>query len=97
LSDEQRTRRRRQALDWLRIDLLRRSAFDRHSITIGAATNLRLEGWLHESALKGLRDEEYLANLPAEEREACVKLWKDVRELLDRAKFPRWKSFSPRS
>jgi tetratricopeptide (TPR) repeat protein len=99
LSDEQRIHRRQQALDWLRIDLQRRSAFDRHSNPkrIGKTANLRLETWLHESALKGVRDEEYLAKLPAEQREACVKLWNDVRELLDRAKIPRWKSFSPRS
>ena len=42
----------------------------------------RLQGWQKDPALAGLRDGEALAKLPAEEREACRKVWAAVAALL---------------
>jgi hypothetical protein len=38
--------------------------------------------------LAGIRDPDAVANLPADEQEACKKLWADVADLLERVKAP---------
>jgi serine/threonine protein kinase/tetratricopeptide (TPR) repeat protein len=89
LGDDQRARRRGQARDWLREDL-RQHARDLEKAAPPArlATAGTLQHWLHDPDLRGVRDDEYLAKLPPEERDACTSLWGDVRALLDRARHP---------
>jgi hypothetical protein len=43
----------------------------------------RLHDWQIDADLAGLRDQELLAKLPAEERQACLQLWADVEALLE--------------
>jgi serine/threonine protein kinase/tetratricopeptide (TPR) repeat protein len=83
---EQRSRRRRQSYDWLRADLRQHArALENAAPAARAATARRLNVWLQDTDLRGLRDAAYLAKLPAEERKAYVKLWTEVRELLSKA------------
>ncbi len=84
LNDKERTRWRKQALDWLRADL---AAYEKKAVN-GTPEDrdfvkLRLTLiWQKAPALAGIRDQESLAKLSAEEREACQKLWADVETLL---------------
>jgi serine/threonine-protein kinase len=81
LDDQERARLRKQALDWLRGDLLLLAAGE-----IGRSRVARTLGrWQKDPDLAGLRDEAALAKLPAEERAACEKLWADVAALLKKA------------
>jgi hypothetical protein len=41
-----------------------------------------LQRWRGTADLAGLRDPDALARLPADERQACEKLWADVAEAL---------------
>jgi hypothetical protein len=87
LTDEQRARRRRQALDWLRADLQQHGRdLDKPAPPTRAVTVQGLQHWLDDADVKGVRDNRYMANLRTEEREAWLRLWGDVRELLERAK-----------
>jgi tetratricopeptide (TPR) repeat protein len=84
LDDQERTRLRTQALDWLRADL---AAYDR-AVEQGRSQVIvwqRLTHWQKDADLAGLRDKDALAKSPAEEREACEKLWVDVDALLKKA------------
>jgi hypothetical protein len=89
LGDERRARWRRQARDWLRADLRQHAReLELGAPTARATTAQTLQLWLLEPSLKGLRDEEDLARLPAAERQECAALWGDVRELIRRARRP---------
>jgi hypothetical protein len=86
LDDKQRLRWRKQALDWLRADLgayekLQESGKGKDPISVPQ----RLGHWQHDRDLAGLRDQEAVAKLPAEERQACQKLWADVDALMKKA------------
>jgi tetratricopeptide (TPR) repeat protein len=74
LDDKERARLRKQALDWLRADLVLR--------TKQAQVLPRLRDWQRDVDLAGIRDAAALAKLPTEEQKACNKLWADVAELL---------------
>jgi hypothetical protein len=45
----------------------------------------KITHWLNDTDLAGVRDEEKLTNLPADERKAWEQLWADVRKLRDAA------------
>jgi hypothetical protein len=45
--------------------------------------------WLQDSNLAGLRDEPWLAKLPADEREQWQRFWKEVRSLRDGTSIPK--------
>ncbi len=45
----------------------------------------RLEHWLRDRDLVGVRDPEELANLPEQERKAWRAFWAEVRALLEKA------------
>jgi tetratricopeptide (TPR) repeat protein len=83
LGEVERARWRRQALTWLRADLVAR-ARQLQAGSSGAAAQARraLLHWQKDPDLAGLRDEGAIARLPAEERPACRKLWADVEALL---------------
>jgi superkiller protein 3 len=86
LDDKERGRLRRQAVDWLRADLaLRARQLD--SPTPQALTQVQrtLRHWQRDHDLAGLREAAALTRLPAEEQEACRKLWADVGAVLERA------------
>jgi hypothetical protein len=93
LQDIERARRRRQARDWLRADLRQRTKeLEDATLGVRAATVLMLQHWMRDPNLKGLRDNNHLAKLTPEEREDCVKLWNDVRELQVVAALVVWPS-----
>jgi serine/threonine-protein kinase len=90
LDARERQRLRRQALEWLRADL---DAWSKRiaDAKVQEKETIRkvLEHWQQDTDLAALRDDKTLSTLPAEERDACKKLWADVAALLDKAKAPR--------
>ena len=87
LDDTERTRWRKQSLDWLRADL---ATYEKH-LESGQTTTLpgqsvmeRLLHWQRDTDLVGIRDQKALAKLPAEERQECRQLWADVEALLSK-------------
>jgi serine/threonine-protein kinase len=82
---QERARWRKQALDWLRADLVR---LGKSADTPAArpAIRKRLQVWQATPHLAPLRDEAGLARLPQDEREACHRLWADLKALLAKVK-----------
>jgi serine/threonine-protein kinase len=78
---------RRQARDWLQADL---AAYAKHldgkDPQAGSLVQQRLQHWKSDADLAGLRDPGAVANLPAEEQEACRQLWAEVEALLQKAR-----------
>jgi serine/threonine-protein kinase len=86
LSDAERSDWRRQALAWLRADLEAwRERSEGGSAVLRGTIKKTLRRWHHDEALSDLRDEKALAQLPADEREACRSLWDEVDRLLTEA------------
>jgi Flp pilus assembly protein TadD len=86
LDDRERARWRRQALDWLKAELLvcgKKTNSWFSAVRNGAYKELR--SWQHDSSLAGIRDPDAVTKLPAEERQACERLWADVATLLKKA------------
>jgi hypothetical protein len=77
---EERSRLRKQALAWLRADLVV------WPLQWSGAVRQTLERWQKDPDLAGIRDAAALAKLPAEEQADCKKLWADVAALLEKAK-----------
>jgi tetratricopeptide (TPR) repeat protein len=88
LDDQERSRLRRQAVDWLRLDLAAWTKFcDGNNPNLARAEAARaLQVWQAEACLASLRDKDALAKLPPAERAMCQKLWADVVALLARVK-----------
>src|SRR5262249_53253332 len=86
LTEEERARLRRQALDWLR-PVLVVGARVLDSARAEACPIVRhwLRIWQKDPDLRSLRDMAALDNLPAAERDAWQRLWVDVGSLLERA------------
>jgi serine/threonine-protein kinase len=88
LGAEERARRRRQALAWLRADL---AAWAR--LLEGGKPNERstvratLRHWRVDPDLAGLRDPEQVKHLPADEQPACRQLWDEVGALLEKTHY----------
>ena len=84
--EKQKAELRRQALSWLRADLdLWKKQLTSDKPEDRTATTQQLRHWQQDSDLSGLRDAREVAKLPADEQEACKKLWADVQALLDKA------------
>src|SRR5262249_50876226 len=82
LSDADRARWRKQALDWLRAALeVWGKRVEKGTAADCAAIEKRMKNWQKENELDCLRDEGALALLPAAERELWRKLWTDVAAL----------------
>jgi serine/threonine-protein kinase len=81
---------RKQALDWLRADLV---LWTRQLGTGKPADRAAVQQWLRhwqkDPDLAGLRDAAWLVNLPDSELRACRRLWADVETLLKRAGQPK--------
>jgi tetratricopeptide (TPR) repeat protein len=100
LSGERRARLRRQALDWLTADC--NAWAERHRLgkpgqRQAAATAVR--SWLTSEDLAGVRDEQALVRLPADERRAWQALWAKVATLAARdpaAKFDQARAHAAR-
>jgi serine/threonine protein kinase/tetratricopeptide (TPR) repeat protein len=86
LDAQERTWLRRQALAWLRADLLLwQTRLEGAKPEDRALVQKTLRHWQRDSDLAGLRDADAVAHLPAEERETCRTLWADVAEVLKKA------------
>jgi serine/threonine-protein kinase len=89
LDDKEKTRLRKQALDWLRADLaLWTKQLDSDQPADRAAVQPAMRHWQQDTDLAGIRDQDALEKLPAEERAACERLWADVAALLKKAQSP---------
>jgi tetratricopeptide (TPR) repeat protein len=79
LTDDERARLRRHALDWLRADLaLHAKRLQGHDPQDRTTAEQQLTQWQRDQALIGIRDCAALAKLPGAERAAFVQLWADV-------------------
>jgi tetratricopeptide (TPR) repeat protein len=93
LKNEERTRLRRQAMDWLRADLaLCTRRLKGADEPFRAVVRQRLERWQREPDLAGLREAAALARLSPGEREAWGALWADVAALVKQVKATAQKS-----
>jgi hypothetical protein len=88
-SDDQKTKLRRQAFDWLTAEL---GAWSKLLATANKEQRgvilKTLEHWQQDTDLAGIRDDAELAKLPEAERVAFRKLWGDVDTLLKKASRP---------
>jgi serine/threonine-protein kinase len=89
LDDKDKTRLRKQALDWLRADLdLRRKQLEAGKPADRAAVQQQIKHWQQDRDLAGVRDKDALAKLPSPERAAWEKLWADVAMLFKMSEKP---------
>jgi serine/threonine-protein kinase len=86
LNEEERTRWRKQARQWLRADLaLWTKMLDSGSAKAPDLVKKMLPLWQAEPDLAGIRDPSAMDKMPADEREECLTLWQEVGSLLKRA------------
>jgi hypothetical protein len=76
---------RRQALGWLRAELVAVSRQLGSGRAGRAFVQHTLRRWQRDPNLAALRDAAATARLPAEEQAACKKLWAEVASLLGKA------------
>ncbi len=81
---------RKQARDWLRLDL---AAWAKKVDTGTAADRIQarktLASWRDDPDLAGLRDADALERLPPEEGQECQVLWRDFDDLLTRVRISK--------
>ncbi len=86
LGEPERAGLRKQARDWLRLDL---AAWAKQVDSGTAADRIQarrtLAPWRDDPDLAGLRDADTLQKLPSAERQDCQALWQEVAALLRRA------------
>jgi serine/threonine-protein kinase len=83
--EKERARWREQARDWLRADVaLWAKRLESGKSAERQMVTATLKHWQEEADLSGLRVAADVARLPADEQEACEKLWANVRALLDK-------------
>ena len=82
-SDDEKTKLRRQSLDWLKteLDVWTKLAQSANNDQRGAIARM-LQHWKEDPDLAGIRDDAELAKLPASERAEFVKVWSDLDALL---------------
>jgi tetratricopeptide (TPR) repeat protein len=87
LDEKEKTRWRKQALDWLRADL---SHWTKQAETgkpeARAQVSETLRHWKADTDLAGIRDETAIKALPDDEQTSCRALWADVEALLAKAR-----------
>jgi serine/threonine-protein kinase len=90
LSDKERARLRKQAVEWLRADLAHwsKQAGSDKAAERGLAQKA-LQHWQVDPDLASLRARDAVAQLPADERKACEQLWAEVDALLRKVKAPQ--------
>jgi hypothetical protein len=83
LDENERARLRKTARDWLQAELTARAKQLENSKPVDRKDiEKKLQHWLVDKDLASIRDKDAVAQLPADEREACQKLWAKVAELL---------------
>ncbi len=87
LDDQAKTRWRRQALEWLKVDL----AYWAKQAESGAPVakdqiGQTLKHWTEDPDLAGIRVEEAVNQLAEDEQKACLALWKEVDRLLKKTR-----------
>ena len=96
LDDNERARLRKQALAWLRADLiLRTRQLQSGQGSDSADGRSALRHWQQDTDLASLRDEAALAKLRPDVRTACSQFWADVAALLKKAQSPPAKESKP--
>jgi tetratricopeptide (TPR) repeat protein len=89
LSQEERTRWRKQARAWLELDLAAWAGkLDSGTPADRAPVRQRLTGWQANPDLAGVRELGSLEKLSVEERDAWLALWKKIDALLNRKPSP---------
>jgi serine/threonine-protein kinase len=89
LDEKEKARLRKQALDWLRADLLIYITLsDNGPSEARPLVQEELKHWQQDRDLAGLRDREALAKLSAPEQKAFAQLWADVAALLKKVETP---------
>jgi tetratricopeptide (TPR) repeat protein/serine/threonine protein kinase len=84
---KERSRLRRQALEWLRADVAAyRRRLEKEPNKAGSLVRQRMRHWQLDSDFAGVRGHKDLAKLPEAERQAWQQLWADVADLLAHAK-----------
>jgi serine/threonine protein kinase/Flp pilus assembly protein TadD len=86
LGDEERSRLRQQALDWMRGELETVGRLLKRTPEKPPALAGALKHWLADPDFAGVRRPQELAKLPEAERQAWQKLWSEVADMLARAK-----------
>jgi serine/threonine-protein kinase len=90
LGAAERARWRKQARDWLRADLAVWSGrVDSKSRAARVLVGRLLRRWQTDPDLAGLREPDAVRSLPADEREECLALWKEVAAVLDHTREAR--------
>ena len=89
LGQIERARCRMQAYEWLQADLENSAKMlDRSSENARDLAGKMLTLWKIDPDLAGLRDPDALNKLPAEERANWIALWKQISDVLTRARAP---------
>jgi tetratricopeptide (TPR) repeat protein len=87
--DAERARWRRQALEWLRLDLAWWSkTLEDDKAMSRALVRSKLQYWRNDDAFAGVRGDDALARIPAEERKEWERFWAEVDALLRRTSEP---------
>jgi hypothetical protein len=90
LSEEDRAHWRKQAREWLRLDLAARAKkLDAGTAADRVGVQKALSQWRACPDLAGLRDPDALDKLSPDERQECRALWRDLDALLERAEAPK--------
>jgi len=83
LTESERARWRKQALDWLKADLFHWATQVRSGPPqTESLVQQTLSHWKADTDLAGIRDEESLKSLPEADQKTCRSLWADVEALL---------------
>jgi len=86
LDDRERSRWRRQALDWLGQDLMWwGKEVGKGNAQTNASVRECMRHWQTDDDLAGLREPSGLDKLSPDERQECLALWKKVAAVLSRA------------
>jgi tetratricopeptide (TPR) repeat protein len=86
LDEQERSRLRRQAHDWLQADLRAwRNLLEQYPAKVSSDAVKQLRHWLEDIDFAGVRGPEGLAKLPEAERQPWQQLWADVGDALARA------------
>src|SRR5262249_5820860 len=89
LDDKERARLRKQALDWLKADLvLEAKKLESGRSADRAEVQRHLKKWQQDTDLAGIRDQAALEKLPPDEQKAFTQLWADAATLLNKAQTP---------
>jgi serine/threonine protein kinase len=83
LDEAERSRLRRQALNWLTSDVAAKAKLTENAAD-RAKLQTRMQHWQKDPDLAGVRNAASVAKLPEAERAAWQRLWADVAELLKR-------------